>query len=66
MWFIVKDFKVFWVLVNVLVSFMIFGIRVNNNECFVVNVSIIVLVLVIWLFMGVIGVVIFFFVIIVL
>lgn len=66
MWFIVKDFKVFWVLVNVLVSFMILGIRVNNNECFVVNVSIIVLVLVIWLFMGVIGVVIFFFVIIVL
>lgn len=66
MWFIVKDFKVFWVLVNVLVSFMILGIRVNKNECFVVNVSIIVLVLVIWLFMGVIGVVIFFFVIIVL
>lgn len=66
MWFIVKDFKVFWVLVNVLVSFMILGIRVNNNECFVVNVSIIVLILVIWLFMGVIGVVIFFFVIIVL
>lgn len=66
MWFIVKDFKVFWVLVNVLVSFMILGIRVNDNECFVVNFSIIVLVLVIWLFMGVIGVVIFFFVIIVL
>lgn len=57
---------VFWVLVNVLVSFIILGIRVNDNECFVLNFSIIVLVLVIWLFMGVIGVVIFFFVIIVL
>lgn len=66
MWFIVKYFKVFYFLVNVLVSFMILGIGVNDNECFVVNFSIIDLVLVIWLFMSFIGVFIYLFVIIVL